>query len=637
VEGLDALPRGVAMHPCGVVISDAGLLDRTPVVPTSGEGLPMTQFDKEDVEDLGLIKLDVLGVRLQSAMAHAVVEIQRTTGKKIDLDSPRDVPPGDQAAYELIRSSRTLGCFQIESPGQRELIGRLQPETFEDLVIDISLFRPGPVAADMITPFIEARHGKRTPVYPHPDLVPALESTLGVVVFNEQVMQIVSVMTGCDLGWADVTRRALGDPERIPKVQAWFRAQSLTRGYTEQVVDQVWGILAAMASYGFAKAHATAFAVPTYQSAWLKAHYPAAFYAGVLTHDPGMYPKRLIVADARRFGVPILPVDVQKSAADYRTEPVDTPEGPVLGLRLALSDVHGISEEQTARMVDGQPYASLADWFTRARPALPVAERLARIGALESLGRGSHRRDLLLQITELHRQHQATAIPTQLALNDTTSAPAPSGLPVMTRQEELGAELAVLGLDGSRHLMSDHHQLLTELGVVPAHRLAELKTGAQVLVAGAKVANQTPPNKTGKRILFATLDDGTGLVDLAFFDDAQHCAGTVFHSFLLLVRGTIARRGPRSLSVVGNQAWNLADLAAARQSGGLDAVLRLLATTATHPTTATDTDTDGATAPDRVITLPTGYTLAPWADLQPAGDDATATRKLWTSSPGSAG
>jgi error-prone DNA polymerase len=173
--------------------------------------------------------------------------------------------------------------------------------------------------------------------------------------------------------------------------------------------------------------------------------------------------------------------------------------------------------------------------------------------------------------------------------------------------------------------------------VVPAHRLAELKTGAQVLVAGAKVANQTPPNKTGKRILFATLDDGTGLVDLAFFDDAQHCAGTVFHSFLLLVRGTIARRGPRSLSVVGNQAWNLADLAAARQSGGLDAVLRLLATTATHPTTATDTDTDGATAPDRVITLPTGYTLAPWADLQPAGDDATATRKLWTSSPGSAG
>ena len=275
----------------------------------------------------------------------------------------------------------------------------------------------------------------------------------------------------------------------------------------------------------------------------------------------------------------------------------------------------------------------MSDWFTRARPALPVAERLVRVGALASLAHGRHRRDLLLQVAELHRQQRGSAIPTQLTLAaDDSSAPAPTGLPVMTGKEELGAELSVLGLDVSRHLITDHHRLLAELGAIPAHRLAGLRTGEQVLVAGAKVANQTPPNRTGRRILFATLDDGTGLVDLAFFDDAQHCAHTVFHSFLLLVRGTIARRGPRSLSVVGAQAWNLAELAAARETGGLDAVHRLLTV---HP--APDGGTDGGTAPERVLTLPTGYTLAPWADLQPAGDDATATRKLWTSSPGSAG
>ncbi|QMU69148.1 DNA polymerase III subunit alpha [Streptacidiphilus sp. P02-A3a] len=198
VEGLDALPRGIAMHPCGVILSDATLLDRTPVMPTPGENLPMSFFDKEDVEDLGLLKLDILGVRMQSAMAYAVTEIARTTGDRIDLDDPAQLPPGDPATFELIRSSQTLGCFQIESPGQRELIGRLQPETFHDLVVDISLFRPGPVAADMISPFIAARHGRQRPRYPHDKLVPALRETLGVVVFNEQVMQIYGY---AHVGW----------------------------------------------------------------------------------------------------------------------------------------------------------------------------------------------------------------------------------------------------------------------------------------------------------------------------------------------------------------------------------------------------------------------------------------------------
>lgn len=320
VEALDALPRGIAMHPCGVLLSDASLLRRTPVMPTSGEGFPMSQFDKEDVEDLGLLKLDVLGVRMQSAMAHAVAEIGRATGEELDIDDPAQVPPGDGATYRLIASTETLGCFQIESPGQRDLVGRLQPSTFHDLVVDISLFRPGPVAADMVRPFIEARHGRAPVRFPHPDLADALRDTYGVVVFHEQIIEIVNIMTGCGRGEADRVRRGLSDPQSQARIKVWFARRAQERGYAPEVIARTWEIVEAFGSYGFCKAHAVAFAVPTYQSAWLKAHHPAAFYAGLLTHDPGMYPKRLLLADARRRGVPILPVDVNRSSAAHIIE-----------------------------------------------------------------------------------------------------------------------------------------------------------------------------------------------------------------------------------------------------------------------------------------------------------------------------
>lgn len=624
VEALDALPRGVAMHPCGVLLSDASLRARTPVVPTSGEGFAMSQFDKEDVERLGLLKLDVLGVRMQSAMAHAANEVERATGRRLDLDDPAQVPPGDRATYELIRSAETLGCFQIESPGQRDLIGRLQPATFHDLVVDISLFRPGPVAADMVRPFVEARHGRAPVRLPHPDLADTLRETYGVVVFHEQIIEILRIMTGCDRGFADETRRALSDPRLTGRVRAWFAERAAARGYTDEVVRRTWEIVAAFGSYGFCKAHAVAFAVPTYQSAWLKAHHPAAFYAGLLTHDPGMYPKRLLLADARRRGVPILPLDVNRSDAAYRIELVSGSKG--YGIRLALSEVQGITGAETRRIVEGRPYTSLQDLWQRGRPRRPVAERLARVGALDAFG--TNRRDLLLHIAELHRRQRGPVSPAQPTLVDSACAE-PVGLPDLDAAERLGAELSVLGMDASRHLMSDHRAFLAELGAIPAHRLRAARHGETVLVAGAKAATQTPPVRSGRRVIFTTLDDGTGLVDCAFFDDSHPaCAHTVFHSWLLLVRGVVQRRGPRSLSVVGSAAWDLGELTRLRAAGGLDAVAAELA----RPL---------ATGPDAVagrrIALPTGYTLHPWSDLQPAGEGPATGRKLWHASPGSAG
>ncbi|MFG2530852.1 DNA polymerase III subunit alpha [Streptomyces sp. NPDC048516] len=691
VEALDALPRGIAMHPCGVLLSDATLLDRTPVVPTSTEvphagggeagpvamsPLAMSQFDKEDVEDLGLLKLDVLGVRMQSAMAHAVAEIGRATGHRIDLDDPAQVPPGDRATYDLIRSTETLGCFQIESPGQRDLVGRLQPATFHDLVVDISLFRPGPVAADMVRPFIEARHGRKPVHYPHPDLAEPLRETYGVVVFHEQVIELLRIMTGCARDEADEKRRALSHPELQGRLRAWFARCAERRGYPPDVIARTWEIVEAFGSYGFCKAHAVAFAVPTYQSAWLKAHHPAAFYAGLLTHDPGMYPKRLLLADARRRGVPVLPLDVNRSAVAHRIELVSGSggEGPrsgaVWGLRLALCDVHGMSEAEARRIAAGQPYHSLQDLWQRARPSRPVAERLARVGALDAFG--ANRRDLLLYLAELHR-HGRQASDGQLTLPSGAldgagaqrAVPAdqvePAGLPDLSDVERLSAELGVLGMDTSRHLMADHRDFLAELGALPARLLRSARHGETVLVAGAKAATQTPPIRSGRRVIFTTLDDSTGLVDCAFFDDShQACAHTVFHSWLLLVRGTVQRRGPRSLSVVGAAAWNLAELAELRREGGLEAVAARLAAGPEEsagpdePAAGPDDGQDGAdkgpgeghgpgrepgpdAVPGRTIRLETGYELHPWADLQPAGERAATGRKLWHSSPGSAG
>ncbi|MFE1411110.1 DNA polymerase III subunit alpha [Streptomyces sp. NPDC058746] len=664
VEALDALPRGIAMHPCGVLLSDASLLARTPVVPTSGEGFPMSQFDKDDVEALGLLKLDVLGVRMQSAMAHAVAEIRRGTGKELDLDDPAQVPPGDGATYELIRSAETLGCFQIESPGQRDLVGRLQPSTFHDLVVDISLFRPGPVAADMVRPFIEARHGRAPVRFPHEDLADALRETYGVVVFHEQIIEIVNVMTGCGRDEADRVRRGLSDPDSQGRIKAWFAATAHGRGYPAEVVDRTWEIVEAFGSYGFCKAHAVAFAVPTYQSAWLKAHHPAAFYAGLLTHDPGMYPKRLLLADARRRGVPVLPLDVNRSAVAHRIELVSdasaSPARAVWGLRLGLSDVHGISGAEAERIEAGQPYASLRDFWDRAHPGRPVAERLAQVGALDAFG--ANRRDLLLHLTELHGAQRAAGGRGgsrgggQLPLEGGRST-ASVGLPDLSDAERLSAELGVLGMDTSRHLMADHHAFLAELGAIPARRLRDTRHGQTVLVAGAKAATQTPPIRSGKRVIFTTLDDGTGLVDLAFFDDShERCAHTVFHSFLLLVRGVVQRRGPQSLSVVGAAAWNLAELVELRAAGGLDAVAARLAASGegagagasgegaagAGASGAADGDGDGGGAaggqgPGRRIRMSTGYEMNPWADLQPPGEGPATGRKLWHSSPGSAG
>jgi error-prone DNA polymerase len=436
------------------------------------------------------------------------------------------------------------------------------------------------------------------------------------------------------------------------------------------------------ASFGFCKSHAAAFALPTYISAWLKAHYPEAFLAGVLTHDPGMYPRRLIVADARNFGIPILPIDVNASDAVYRVEPVlpevatdarplgahgrpsrsggsealadeqrngygrraPKEQAPadqaaavappardgrrtlptIYGIRLALSEVRGISEAEVTSIVAAHrdaPFSSLEDLWRRTDLSRPVLENLVHVGALGSIEPSRTRRELLWRVTDLAATAAIERTPVMsqgvLELEEPIHEALP-GLPAYSPLEETEAELEITGIDARRHIMDLYGPLLAELGCAPAMGLARCRNESEVWVAGVKVASQTPAIRSGQRIIFVTLDDLTGPIDVTVFERVQpRCARTIFHSWLLLVKGMVRKRGGASLlrttdprnvgiTVVAQEVFDLVELARDRRAHSLAASLG---------------------RQRRKQTL-TGLTVA-------GADDAPT--KLWHSSGGSAG
>ncbi|MFV0495920.1 MAG: hypothetical protein ACK5M9_13015, partial [Mycobacterium sp.] len=551
----------------------------------------------------------------------------------------------------------------------------------------------------------------------------------------EQIIQLIAIASGCTLAQADEARRALGDPAGQAEVKAWLWPRAQAHGYDDAVIERLWFILASFASFGFCKAHAAAFALPTYQSAWLKRHHPAAFLAGLLTHDPGMYPKRLILEEARRMEVPVLPLDVNASDAVYRVEATGTPGSAVAesdpddrvpGIRLALADVKGISDGEVERIAGGRPYAGLIDFWQRARPSSDVAEHLVLAGAFDSLyGIGDPRdigarnrvtrRDLLLTLADLARTdrvaartqrrsggrarglagtgasgHQAV----QLAL-DFSEAPEPtgepgepprdirpSGLPEMTAVERMEAELAVLGMDATRHVLAEHRTFLDSIGITWSEQLLTRRSRSRLLVAGVKVATQTPPVRSGRRVIFLTLDDTTGPVDLTFFEDAQGpFALTVFNSWLVIGLGELRRTGPRGVSLRALGAWDLMhlrerwqavldttgdemaavaevrsliDTAVATQACAHAEVLRQRVGATDSPVTEREdrllADTEHAAAAGgmgqrRVLVHPSGFVQSPYTDITPAGESPKLVpprpsdpgRKLWHASPGSAG
>lgn len=572
-ERLDRLPRHISMHPCGVILGDQTLLDRTPV-EASGMGLAMSQFDKHDMDPMGMLKLDVLGVRMQSTIAYTIDEIARTTGETIDLEQ---VPHDDPDTYDLIKTTHTLGCFQIESPGQRELLGKLEPESINDLIIDISLFRPGPMKSDMVRPFLDFRHQMAPAHYPHPDLKPILEETHGVTVYHEQLLRTIDAMTGCGLAAADEYRRRLGSADQ-ERVETYFRSKAMERGWDIAVIDEVWDTLAAFGSFGFCKAHGAAFAIPTFESAWLKTHHPAAFMAAVLEHDPGMYPQRLMVAEARRMGIEILPVDINASTTKMHLEWVgETVEESAgrWGIRLSLKTVLGLTQHEMQRLERGQPFDSLADLRDRARLSKKSFEHLAQLGAIDSMlpNAGASRTDLVHHLELLHsptkRDRTGRTLRTgtpqiegqqAFALGDTELATLPALFPQPTKDQKIRTELDLTAIDTTGHLMQSHKPYLDALGATTADQLLNLRNHTHVLVAGVRVATQTPPMRSGDRVVFISVDDGTGVVDTSFFAQAQHATGDIlFSSRLMLIEGTTRRTGTRGITLQAIRAWDMHD------------------------------------------------------------------------------
>jgi error-prone DNA polymerase len=554
-ERLDRLPRHISMHPCGVILGNEQLLSHTPV-ETSGLGLPMSQFDKDDMDPMGMLKLDILGVRMQSSMAYAIREIERVSKKSIDLDA---IARDDAETFKQIRTTNTLGVFQIESPGQRELTGKHQPTEFNDLTIQISLFRPGPMKGNMISPYLDGRHGFIKPDFIHPDLEPILKSTHGVVIFHEQLLKILNVMTGCSLAKADELRRSLEKDRKF--VEKFFKENATKRGYSRVVVDRIWSVLDGFGSFGFCKAHGAAFALPTYQSAWLKTHYPTEFLAGLFTHDPGMYPKRLLLAEARRLGVKILGVDVNKSKDEYLVE--KTPDG--LAIRMALTDLYGISGAETSRIIENAPYKDLADFYLRANPGRATAKNLALIGALDQLGTNSQdhtRGDVLERVRQLSALKSRPKLTKDQPMLDFDLIDLmPKGNPEFTKELQLESEMNLLGMDVTDHQLAKYQPMLDQMGVVRASELVGLRSKTDVLVAGVRVATQSPPMRSGKRVVFITLDDGTGCSDATFFDQAQERSSHVlFNTRLMVVSGKTRRTGVKGVSVMAENAWDLDQL-----------------------------------------------------------------------------
>jgi error-prone DNA polymerase len=562
------------------------------------------------------------------------------------------------------------------------------------------------------------------------------------VVFHEQVIEMIACFGGVSNAEADEKRRALGDVEGMAETRLWFFPAALGRGYSLPVVEAVWKVIEAFASFGFCKAHAAAFALPTYQSAWLKAHYPAHFLAGVLTHDPGMYPKRLILEDARQCGIAILGLDVNSSEKEYVVERMSSldepppivlgqtsrpdpsergwPDGRAWGIRLALAEVKGVNAGEVERIVAARPYHSLTDFWHRAQVSRPIAERLVLAGAFDSVyGLGSivgaaggvrrrtkvTRRDLLLQVAELDRHARAVqragrarglaagrlrgrgtpaprpadlrveeaaartstdpgaregSVPLErhplgtqgvwakaAAQSRAAADPRPvtsvqltldlgdepqehiSGLPEMTAEEQMRAELEILGLDASRHVVDTYADFLDALGAVRSLDLLRQRSRSEILVAGVKVATQTPPVRSGRRVVFLTLDDGTGPVDATFFEDAQGpYAATVFGSWLLVVRGEVRRTGHRGISLRATGAWPLTELHARWQKDGIDAVRARLA----------ERPELEEVVHHRVLTHSSGFQMSPYADVKPSGESVKdVARKLWHRSPGSPG
>jgi error-prone DNA polymerase len=371
---IDRFPRHMSVHLGGLLIGDGRLSDIVPL-ERSGGGDIISQYDKDDIERLGIVKMDLLSLPTLTVIEDTLNSIKQERGIDIDIEN---LPDDDPAAFTMLRDGRSIGTFQLESPAQREMAGRLLPDRFEDIIVSISLVRPGPLKSNMDKDYLPRRHGKAPVKYLHPKLKNALGETLGVILYQEQVLKVAHDLAGMSYAEADGFRRAMTHDrtaEEMEKMRDSFISRSVKNGVSQSVAEKVFEQLSAFAAYGFCKGHACAYAVTAYQTLWLKCHYPAEFLAAVLSNQPmGYYPSRVLAAEAKRSGVEVLPPDINRSSDRFTVE-----NGAI---RVSFRQLKGMSEEAIESILSArekQRFTSLRDFILRTDVSHDIAGNLIRV------------------------------------------------------------------------------------------------------------------------------------------------------------------------------------------------------------------------------------------------------------------
>ncbi len=527
-ERVNGFPRHLSCHLGGVVVSKDPIQDLVPV-QKSAKGLPLAQYDKDDLERLGLIKTDLLSLRMLGAISEAE-EYLRARGINLNLEK---ICFDDDRVYELFRSTKTVGCFQLESPGMRQLLGKLQPKNFNDIIACISLFRPGPMQADMIAPFLKRRHGKEKVNFLHPVLEPILKDTYGVIIFHEQVLKIAQSLAGFSLGQADLLRRSMTkkiSPEEKEKLKVDFLLGCKRKGVNKELAQKVFEQLIAFGAFGFCKAHAVSFAKIAYQSAYLKTYYPAEFFLGLLNNRPGLYPQRVLLNEAKRYAIKILPPDINESEGKFSLK-----NG---ALRVGLSCIREMgpsSLKEILKKRKDQRFSSLEDFRLRVKIEKPLLENLILSGCLDSLnGKSAH-----------HLLETAQVFPQLLENNNNDY------------EKKALLEIHLLGLTVQYHPLIAFKKNLSKIERVKSSELSTMRERETVRAAGIKVILHTPPTKSGQRVIFLTLEDEEGLIDITIFPSTQELyASDIFESNFLLIEGYVQKHG-RAVSIIANKAYDL--------------------------------------------------------------------------------
>ncbi|RDI39083.1 DNA polymerase III subunit alpha [Aquicella lusitana] len=525
---LEGITRNVGKHAGGIVIAPGKLTDFVPLYCEPNEAShPVTQFDKDDVEAVGLVKFDFLGLKTLTIIDRALKVINLNRARK--NEAPIDIsliPLNDPESFRLLKACQSTAVFQLESHGMRDLIKRLQPDCFEDLVALVALFRPGPLQSGMVEDFINRKHGRAKVIYPHPKLEPILRPTYGTIVYQEQVMQIAQVLAGYTLGAADILRRAMGKkkPEEMAKQREIFCQGAVERGVNADVATHIFDLMEKFAGYGFNKSHSASYALIAYQTAWLKTHYPAAFMAAVLSSDMDRTEKVIVLLDeCKSLKLHVSPPDINHS--DYFFK-VEDDKNLVYGLGAIKGVGEAAIENIIAAREQNGPFTDLFDFCQRIdlrKVNRRVLEALIKSGCFDTFGK--HRASLMASLNnalqqaeqalhnETYGQHDLLGMTMNTAQPQYIEAlPWPSDLQLQGEKETLGFYLTGHPL----------HQYLEELAHFTTCRIAELHPAEHqsACVAGIISLVRTRQTKRGDRIAIVTLDDGTTQIEMVCFADA---------------------------------------------------------------------------------------------------------------------